>query len=494
MNNSRYGTLFNSKNGNTYFYDSGTGKILTGTYKEIELIRNILNNHITIEKASTLNKEFGNFIKKEHLFSLPEKTKFYIPKKEELKKFLIGNCSQIIIELTERCNFRCGYCIYNEKHPKFRGFGEQDMSFEIAKKALDFVLNGYKKDEFFLTFYGGEPLLKFNLMKECIEYVRNSYSDIKLGISFTTNLTLLDKKMIDYFCELSNAGINVNIMCSIDGPDDIHDRFRRYSNGRTSFEDVIRKFKLLLKYFYEKDNLNRVISINCVISPPCDDEKIKKIRDFFEKELNLPKGIKYSLGYVDADGGVFDYFENKQILLNELNQKSINIGDSTTKKILKTKSTKIDRNDFNIMLNSFTAVYRRELYDKPNNNKKNLHGNCIPGEARLYVTCNGDFLPCERVGETPYIGNINMGLDYDVILNKYFIEYANHYETKCNECWAQKMCNICYARNMSKFGVNEPDYLCDEMKMEAKRKLVNYYNILEDNEELLKEAVSEIIV
>lgn len=494
MKNSRYGTLFKTKNGNMYFYDSGTGKIVTGTHEEIGLLKKILDNEINLDEVSNIDSNLWEFLKKEHLFELPEKNSFNFPTKEKLIQMISGNCSQIILELTEKCNFRCGYCIYNENVSRFRDFGKNDMSFETAKKALDLVLTNYKRDEFFLTFYGGEPLLNFKLMKQCIEYVRNYYNNIKFGVSFTTNLSLLNRDMIDYFCELSDADIAVNIMCSIDGPIETHDRFRRYEGGKPSFEHVINKFKLLVKYFYKPNDLNRVISINCVISPPCDDKKIDKIRNFFEKELELPKGIKYSLGYVDADEEVYDYFQGNLISLCDSDGKSANIGNATTEKILKTESPIIDRNDFNIMLNSITSVYRRELYDKPKNKGKSLHGNCIPGETRLYVTCEGNFLPCERVGDSPYIGNINDGFDYNVILEKYFLEYIKHYEDKCNDCWAQKLCNICYARNMGKVGVEEPSYLCDEMKIESKRKLINYYDILENNKELLKNAVHEIIV
>lgn len=64
-------------------------------------------------------------------------------------------------------------CIYQEENPKFRDFSQHgDMSFEIAKKVIDYSLDKMK-DEFYITFYGGEPLLNFKLIKQCIEYVKS---------------------------------------------------------------------------------------------------------------------------------------------------------------------------------------------------------------------------------------------------------------------------------------------------------------------------------
>ena len=175
---------------------------------------------------------------------------------------LRSSCEQIILELTEACNLRCGYCVYNEHHPEFRGFGNKNMSFEVAKRSIDYILKDYKREKFSLTFYGGEPLVNFDVMRKSILYTKEQYPKLKLHIAFTTNLTLLTEEMVDFFSSLD--GDSVDIMCSLDGPKDLHDKYRRYINGKGSFSDAVKGFKLLLSKFYNKEK-EKTISINCVM-------------------------------------------------------------------------------------------------------------------------------------------------------------------------------------------------------------------------------------
>lgn len=66
---------------------------------------------------------------------------------------------QLIIELTGKCNLRCKYCIYNDYYEENRDFNTSDISFETAKKAIDYAYAHRHPDHFSITFYGGE--LKF---------------------------------------------------------------------------------------------------------------------------------------------------------------------------------------------------------------------------------------------------------------------------------------------------------------------------------------------
>ena len=59
-----------------------------------------------------------------------------MPTKQVLKDEIKGHCRHLTLELTEECNLRCGYCIYNEHHRDFWGFGFRKMTFDIAKQSL----------------------------------------------------------------------------------------------------------------------------------------------------------------------------------------------------------------------------------------------------------------------------------------------------------------------------------------------------------------------
>lgn len=82
--------------------------------------------------------------------------------KEDIENSLDHAMQAVTLEITERCNLRCDYCIYNENDSDFRQFGSTDISPDTIKTALDFFFARCGK-EFNVGFYGGEPLIRFDL-------------------------------------------------------------------------------------------------------------------------------------------------------------------------------------------------------------------------------------------------------------------------------------------------------------------------------------------
>lgn len=262
MNGQKYGMIFNTHH-NNYYYDTATGKVVFCNDAEVEIISGILSEKIDLEEECSQNKNFGDFIAREKLFDKNENWDFIIPTRKEFKELVKGKCEQIVLELTEDCNLRCGYCIYNAHHQAHRSFSNKSMSFDIAKRSVDCVMQDYQGDEFALTFYGGEPLVNFELMKRIIEYFKERYPMVKKSFGFTTNLTLLDDEMIDYFSKTEE----LEIVCSLDGPRRLHDKFRRDLNGKGSYEIATSNFIKLMENFYNK-KAGRTLMVNCVITPP----------------------------------------------------------------------------------------------------------------------------------------------------------------------------------------------------------------------------------
>jgi uncharacterized protein len=138
---------------------------------------------------------------------------------------------RITLSLTHRCNLACDYCYSGKPLAK-------DMSYETAKKAIDFGIGmlppGHKAD---ICFFGGEPLLCFDLMKELTAYINKQQIslDIPVRVSVSTNGTLLNQAMLSF---LRDKGVDLCV--SIDGTADVHDLHRRYPDGRGTFGDVAR--------------------------------------------------------------------------------------------------------------------------------------------------------------------------------------------------------------------------------------------------------------
>jgi uncharacterized protein len=163
---------------------------------------------------------------------------------------------QIILNVTERCNMRCRYCAYSGHYRGQRTHSDRDMPFKIASKAIEhFVPN--MSENACLSFYGGEPLLKMDLIREIIDHAE-SLTDRKIKYSMTTNGTLLSPEIARYLKEK-----DFTLMVSLDGPREVHDRYRVYKTGKGSFDKImknLRHFKSLDEDYYRKKVIFSVVS------------------------------------------------------------------------------------------------------------------------------------------------------------------------------------------------------------------------------------------
>lgn len=82
------------------------------------------------------------------------------------------------------------------------------------------------------------------------------------------------------------------------------------------------------------------------------------------------------------------------------------------------------------------------------------NGCCIPGQRRLYVCTDGTYKVCERVGDSPSIGNVDNGVDTEAIKKYYLHEYEEKSIRNCSNCWALRLCDICYADCYDQNGIN----------------------------------------
>lgn len=486
MSNCRFGTVF-STDSNNYYYDAGTGKVVQCDADEKRLIENILEDRILLDEAKEDNKEFSRFVEKENLFMCPEHRDFFTPTKEEFRKKVVQECEQIILELTESCDLRCGYCIYNEHHPKYRGFSTRDMSFETAKKAIDYILKDFHGKKFALTFYGGEPIVNFNVMKKCIDYTLRNYKNIKISVSFTTNLTLITRDIARYFSEIEAD--SVDIMCSIDGPQEIHNKYRKYQNGIGSHKDAIRGLKYLLDEFYNVD-LKHTISVNCVIAPPYERKKLWRIKDYFEKELNLPKEIQCNYAYMDLEDMDIDLNDKEFIEDNEYRiLQSSPLEEWAIDKMIQGEK---EKSVFDIVSLDMARISNRIIEKEPVK-RTFLQGNCIPGNRRVYVTVDGKFRACEKIGDSPYLGDCDNGFDIDAMYKIYVEDYSKCFSKICDKCWARMLCSVCYERTLDQNGIIDSveEKVCGGSRRIIKDMLVNYYRYYESDKDNLKEMLEQ---
>lgn len=491
----RAGKLFSTRN-NTYFYDSGTGKVFICENSELKLLKLLLNNkwnevsHL-VENDSDLSSALENIyalVEQENILKLPVYSYFTNENSNE-SIYQNESLKQLTLEVTQKCNLRCKYCIYNEDFDRYREFGTQDMSWDIAKAALDYA-NENGSNDLIIGFYGGEPLMNYNLIKNSIEYCLNNFHHhSELYFTITSNLTLLTEDMAEY---LSNVP-NMNIVCSLDGPKNIQDKFRVFPNAVGSFDQTIRGLKLLCKKM--GDEAVKRISIHSVLCPPFDEEKMNELNMFFQSLDWLPKLISKNIAYVGAgslkseDGG---YSESKEFEC--LDDKSMNDVDPVKQWALNRLSHNKDwLYAFQLEHSSLMKMHTRSILDVP---AQKLFRNacCTAGIRKLYVCTDGNLSVCERIGNSPSLGNIKTGLDLNVIMRKYIDEYDAFSLEMCNNCWALHLCNNCYAYCYNENGLDEQRKIkqCEICRKGVENDLIEYYQLMEENP-LINEYLDQII-
>lgn len=490
-NYGRLGTTFETES-RKYFFDTGTGKVFECDEDEYKVLSYLFKyNKLASETdlddlGKSVFEVYEGILElseKEHILQASKYKEFVQVSDERLKNLVGQNLQQVILELTEKCNLRCKYCVYHEYNPAYRNFETRDMEWDTAKRAIDYTCS-HSGEKVAVTFYGGEPLVKFELMKKCIEYSRSIMGDRELSFSFSTNLTLMTREIAKYIASVDGC----SVLCSLDGPKVIHDSYRVKVDGTGSFEQAIRGLRYLVEEMGEAAK-ERII-INTVVCPPYSKEKLDMIQKFFDDLDWLPKELDKKCDYVE--GGTL---RDEDIAVDFLDKKDIT-DRYQTRELDSIKSWALD----NVLSGSdqkgyaeglhtsnLVKIHNRTLTDIPQT-RLWRNGCCIPGNRRIYVQVDGNFLVCEKVGNSPSIGNVFTGIDIDRVKKFYLQEYDEQSIDKCSNCWAVNLCGICYATCYCENGldISVKNNACDYHREHAKGELMAYYQLLEEKPEVIE--------
>lgn len=315
----------------------------------------------------------------------------------------------LCLHIAHACNLACRYC--------FAGEGEYHgeralMSLEVGKKALDFlVANSGSRRNLEVDFFGGEPLLNFDVVRELVAYGREleKTHDKHFRFTLTTNGVLIDEDVIKF----ANKEMD-NVVLSVDGRKEIHDRMRSFHDGSGSYDRIIDKFKKVAdsrnqERYYVRGTFTHYNT------------------DFVEDVLSLADaGFKQiSVEPVVADPAL-DY------ALREEDIPVICEGyDRLAREMIRREKEGRGFTFFHYMidLTGGPCVYKR------------LSG-CGSGTEYLAVTPWGDLYPCHQfVGEESFcLGNVDDGVTNTELVEKF--KLCNVYaKPSCRECFAKYFCS-----------------------------------------------------
>ena len=315
----------------------------------------------------------------------------------------------LCLHIAHDCNMCCKYC--------FAGEGEYSgdrslMSFEVGKRALDFLIeqSGSRKN-LEVDFFGGEPLLNFDVVKQLVAYARSIEKEKGKNFRFTltTNGVLLDDEVMEW----ANKEC-YNVVLSLDGRKETNDRMRRTRNDKGTYDLILPKFQKMAKernqqgYYirgtythYNTDFANDILHLadmgfeQLAMEPVVTDPKM----DYALQESDIPKlKDQYDLLAKEMckrnrEGKGFTFFH------------------------------------YMIDLEGGPCIYKR------------ISG-CGVGTDYMAVTPWGDLYPCHQfvVDEKFLLGNVFDGVKNTDIVNEF--KLCNVYSREaCQDCFAKLYCS-----------------------------------------------------
>ena len=320
------------------------------------------------------------------------------------------------LNVAHDCNLRCKYCFASTGD---FGGGRKLMPMEVAKKAIDFLIeNSGKRRNLEVDFFGGEPLLNFDVVKKTVEYAKNREKNNNKNFRFTitTNGVLLDDEKIEYI----NHHMN-NVVLSLDGRREINDRVRRRVDGSGSYDLILPKFLKLVEGRKDKDYYVRGTFTKYNLDFLKD---VLHINDCGFDQISVePVVCDSSCEYAITEEDLPKIFEQYELLANKIVQKKKN-------------NHKINFFHFMIDLNQGPCLIKR------------LKG-CGCGNEYVAISPDGWIYPCHQfMGVEKWkMGNVAENR-LDQKIKKDFSKTTIFHKEECKNCWARFYCSGgCNANN-----------------------------------------------
>ena len=315
----------------------------------------------------------------------------------------------LCLHVAHDCNLACKYCFACEgEYHGPRGL----MSFEVGKKALDYLIehSGTRKN-LEVDFFGGEPSLNFEVVKQLVAYGREKEKETgkNFRFTYTTNGIILTDEIME-FCNKEMS----NVVLSLDGRREVNDRMRTNRGGAGSYDTIVPKFQKFIEKRQGKDYYIRGTYTRFNKDFAAD---ILHMADLGFKEISIePVVAEPSAPYALRQEDLPELLEQYEILAKEM--------------IKRQRSG-----------NGFTFYHYMIDLDGGPCVVKRVSG-CGVGTEYMAVTPEGDFYPCHQfVGNPDFLlGNVYDGVTNAAVCDQF--KNCNIYShPECDDCFARMYCS-----------------------------------------------------
>lgn len=399
--------------------------------------------------------------------------------RRDIARKLEAHRMQLILNVTENCNFRCGYCVYGGGYPKYRGHRARNMPRAVAMAAIDdFLEHSGQTPRPAIGFYGGEPLLNSTLIQDCVRHVTSRRRGKDCHLVITTNGSLLKGAAADF---LASAGFSIRL--SLDGPAGVHDRFRRTKEGLGTWSLITANIRRFLAR-HPSYRTNGKLSFHAVVAPSMD---VQEVNAFFCGPDVLHDGMKVNLVQPSRTG------ERCQDCPASDGGSPPGWGAVYRAFVANAKSGAYARRPeapaFRLQRGAFADAFIRfhqRTYLTPHLPQTLCPlSACVPGERRVFVNVDGDYFPCERVPETGdmKIGDVTRGINIDKV-HAMLSDWVAASQDQCASCWCLSYCGVgCYS-NVNRGARSSTETklrACQAYRARMHNLLIQYCEILEYN-------------
>ena len=315
----------------------------------------------------------------------------------------------LCLHIAHDCNLACKYCFAEEGEYHGR---RALMSYEVGKKALDFLIaSSGNRRNLEVDFFGGEPLMNWQVVKDLVAYGREQEKIHNKHFRFTvtTNGVLLNDEIQDFI----NKEMD-NVVLSLDGRKEINDNMRPFRNGKGSYDLIVPKFQKLA------DSRNQ--------------ERYYVRGTFTRNNLDFSNDVLHfaDLGFkqMSIEPVVGDESDPYAIREEDI-PKICEEYDRLAKIMIEREKEGKGFNFFHFMI---------DLEGGPCVSKR-LSG-CGSGTEYLAVTPWGDLYPCHQfVGQEEFLmGNVDEGITPPEIADE-FRGCSVYSKDKCRDCFAKFYCS-----------------------------------------------------
>ncbi len=358
----------------------------------------------------------------------------------------------ITFSITEKCNLACKYCVFSEDYQDTRNETMQNLTWEDAKNAIDYMLES-DEEAFYIGFYGGEPLLRFDLIKRIVDYCNRSTKTVNWGM--TTNGVLLNQEVSDFLVKN-----NFVLTVSLDGIKEYHDKNRVLKDGSPTW-DIVWKNLAYLKEQYP-EYCDEKLELAAVAEDRDVYFRILQEREKLGFKIEVSEMIPYNIeGYKEK----YDKDKNTDKIKHSL------MLSFTDKFYENFQNNQLDKDDSN-------ALFRMRTFHKRGAKEKVAFRSCFPGDTKHFIKADGTKYICEKVEHTFCIGSkdefVNPAKCREVV--EKWIKFR---EDTCRNCWAVHLCDACYQHFAKDNEFVKNEYFCMAKRDEIEGRLQVYTALLE---------------